>query len=56
MQDLIGSTFLKKKILEKEVDVNDKFEAAGEEEFEDIKILALYFSAWSCPPSRIFTS
>ena len=56
MQDLIGDTFLKKKILEKEVEINDKFEPAGEEELEDIKILALYFSAYNCPASRIFTN
>ena len=45
MQSLVGDTFLKKKILEKEVEYNDKFETAGEEELENIKILAFYFSA-----------
>ena len=56
MQDLVGSDFLKKKILEKEVEINDKFEPAGEEELENIKILALYFSAYQCPASRIFSN
>ena len=55
MQSLVGDTFLKKKILEKEVEYNDKFEAAGEEELENIKILALYFSAATWPFSLVFT-
>lgn len=33
-----------------------KFEVPGDEEFAGIKLLALYFSAWNCPPSRIFTN
>ena len=51
-----SSLFLKKKILEKEVEINDKFESAGEEELEGVKIVALYFAAYPCPACRIFTN
>ena len=56
MQELIGENFFKKKILEKETEINDKFESAGKEEFENVKIIALYFSAYQCPASRIFSN
>ena len=55
MNALVGDTFLKKKILEKETEINDKFEAAGEEELENIKLFALYFSSYHWPFSRVFT-
>ncbi|CAI2379556.1 unnamed protein product [Moneuplotes crassus] len=51
-----GDSFLKKKIQEKETERNEKFEPAGEEEFEGVKIVAYYFSAYHCPASRIFNN
>jgi len=57
MEGLVGDAFPRKKVLKKEKEINDQFEDCERKEYEDhnVKIVAIYFSAYFCPSSRNFT-